>query len=269
MSTLCYARNATGVEGLERLCDRAGLVEKIGKSPTVVIKPNLVEALEPPVTTPVDLVEALVVYLQKRLCGRKIVVAEGCGARDYDTDHVFAHLGYTDMARRTGVELVDLNHEDLVELRHPECQRWPEMFLPRLVMDAFLVSVPVLKVHTLAGVTLSMKNMMGCAPPAHFQQGGHWKKAAFHDRVQEAVFDLNRYRCPDFVVLDAREGMCEAHLWGAKCEPPPRILAAGADPVAIDAFGCELLGVNWRDIRHIAMADGVLGRAGSEAAALP
>jgi uncharacterized protein (DUF362 family) len=137
------------------------------------------------------------------------------------------------------------------------------MYLPEILFDVFLISIPVLKAHSLAGVTLSMKNMMGAAPPAHFQQGGHWKKAAFHENVQEAVFDLNQYRTPDFSILDASVGMREAHLWGPTCNPPHNTLAASTDPVAIDAYGSHLLKRKWQQIGHIAMADGVLGSAQS------
>ena len=264
-----YKKTFDPAPAVGELCAAAGLCAMIPDDATVVVKPNLVEAIAPPVTTPVDVVEALCRYLMDERAGSRVVVAEGCGAKNYDTGHVFAALGYDEMAARVGVELIDLNQEETVELQRPECRRWPVMHLPRLVMDGFLISVPVLKVHTLAGVTLSMKNMMGCAPPAHYQQGGHWKKAAFHQQVQEAVLDLNRYRGPDFVLLDAREGMCEAHLWGRKCDPPPGIIAAGGDPVGMDAFGCGLLGVDWRGIGHIRMADGELGNAAACGDATP
>lgn len=106
-----------------------------------------------------------------------------------------------------------------------------------------------------------MKNMMGCAPPSHYRQGNSWGKSAFHTGMQEAVFDLNRYRTPDFTLLDASIGMAEAHLWGAHCNPPVGLLVAGDDPVAVDAYGCKLLQRDWRKVGHITMADGVLGTA--------
>ena len=55
--------------------------------------------------------------------------------------------------------------------------------------------------------------------------------------------------------------MQEAHLWGPTCEPPHRKLAAGSDPVAIDAYGTGLLGREWRQIGHLANAHGELGIA--------
>jgi len=239
----------------------AGLPGLLAGHRRVLLKPNLVEALRPPITTPVELCAAVVDFLREHLSDLEIIVAEGSGALDYTTWHSFTVLGYTAMAEAKKVRLVDLNDEDCVCLENPDCRRWPRMRLPRIVLESFVLSIPQLKAHSLAGVTLTMKNMMGAAPPAYYQQGGHWKKAAFHDDIQNAVFDLNRYRTPDFTLLDATIGMPVAHLWGPHCDPPVGRLAASADPVAVDAHGCGLLAKDWRSIGHIAMADGVLGRA--------
>lgn len=243
------------------LCDAAGLVRRLRGQRRVVLKPNLVEATKPPVTTPVELVAALVAYLQATVPKCVIVIAEGCGAQAYDTGHCFQELGYAELAVQTGVALVDLNQAPLARFEDHECQRWPEIYLPELLFGSFLISLPVLKAHSLASVTLTMKNMMGIAPPAHYQKGTHWKKAAFHRGMQGAVFDLNRYRTPDFTLLDATIGMRVAHLWGPTCDPPPNKVVAGYDPVAIDAYGAALLERDWREVGHIRLAHGVLGVA--------
>lgn len=248
-------------ESLERIITCSGL-EKIlhGSRPAILIKPNLVEALPPPITTPVGLVAALVELL-KEITSAAINIGEGSGAMQYETGRAFNELGYTDMAGRYGVKLIDLNSEKPVRLEQKACRRWPVMYLPRIALESFLISVPVLKAHSLAGVTLTMKNMMGLAPPQHYRNGGSWKKSAFHDRIQEAVADLNRYRTPDYTVLDATIGMSTAHLWGPTCDPPVNRLAAGYDPVAIDAFGTSLLNRQWRDIGHIHLVNHELGLA--------
>ncbi|MCL7487957.1 MAG: DUF362 domain-containing protein [Desulfobulbaceae bacterium] len=226
----------------------------------ILIKPNLVEALAPPITTPVGLVAALVQYL-RTITDAPILIGEGCGSIAYETGHAYDKLGYTAMAEELRVELIDLNHADLVRLSSKRCRRWPEIHLPRIVFACFLLSVPVLKAHSLAGVTLTMKNMMGLAPPSHYQQGGSWKKSAFHSGIQEAIADLNRYRAPDFTLLDASVGMPEAHLWGPACDPPVNRLAAAYDPVAMDAHGAGLLKKKWQDIKHINLVNNELGRA--------
>ncbi len=248
-------------ESVPRLLDATGLPDRLAAEKRIIIKPNLVEPLKPPITTPVELIAALVDFIHASLPHLEIIIGEGCGSSSKNTWQIFDTLGYSKLADRTGVTLLDLNEAPLVHMQDSKCGRWPEMYLPRIVFESFLISVPVLKAHSLAGVTLTMKNMMGLVPPAHYQQGGHWKKAAFHQNIQEAVFDLNRYRTPDFTLLDATIGMQEAHLWGPTCDPPPNRLAAGYDPVAMDSYGCSLLGIKWNSVGHLDMAHGILGSA--------
>ncbi len=248
-------------ESVNTILDEAGLGLRLADEKQILIKPNLVEDLKPPITTPVGLVSALVDYIQVNASHVDIIIGEGTGGTGYDTFRPFANLGYSSEASEKGVELVDLNDAPLRKISKPECGRWPEMHLPDLVFESYLISVPVLKAHSLAGVTLTMKNMMGICPPAHYQQGGAWKKASFHAGIHEAVFDLNRYRTPDFTLLDATVGMKDAHLWGPTCDPHPNMLAAGFDPVAIDAWGTAILKRDWKRIGHIRQAHGELGVA--------
>jgi len=246
---------------VHRLLDTARLAEGLSDVSLIVIKPNLVNTLLPPVTTPVALVDVLVRYLQEKSPRCQIVIGEGTGSIEYDTFHCFKTLGYTRMAADRKVELIDLNVEPLVKKSNPECARWPELFLPKILDRAFLLSVPVLKVHSLAEVSLTMKNMMGCVPPSHYRQGNSWGKSAFHSGIDAAIFDLNRYRCPDFTLLDGTVGMAQNHLWGKHCQPPVGRLAAAWNPVAIDSYGASLLGKKWQDVGHLRLAHSVLGNA--------
>lgn len=257
--------NTTFADDYKTLCqllDASTLRDCLaGQTVPILIKPNLVEALEPPITTPVALVEHLVTYLQENYPSLDLIVGEGTGSIEYDTFHCFETLGYTEMASRKKVELIDLNTEPVVRLENIKCHRWPEIFLPRIALEAFILSVPVLKAHSLADVTLTMKNMMGFAPPTHYRDGNSWGKSAFHKNIHEAIYDLNRYRKPDFTLLDASVGMAQAHLWGPTCEPPVCKLAVSDDPVAIDSYGTALLGRNWESIQHIHLSHTNLGLA--------
>ena len=258
--TVYRIKFASWKETVPVLLGCSGLPARLQDVETILLKPNLVEALPPPITTPVELVEAVVDYIQG-ISNSRIIIGEGAGAIKYDTWHVFRHLGYMDLAGRKGVELLDLNEQECTKLSCPGYRRWSEMYLPKIALESFLISIPVLKAHTLAGVTLTMKNMMGLAPPSHYRHGNSWQKSAFHAGIQEAIADLNRYRAPDFTILDATVGMAEAHLHGPECDPPRSVLAAGYDPVAIDAYGAGLLDKDWRKIGHIRSVHNELGRA--------
>jgi uncharacterized protein (DUF362 family) len=260
-STIYTSLFTSWQKSVSQLLDAAGLPDRLAAEKRIIIKPNLVEPLKPPITTPVDLVAAIVAYIKKIQPHLEIIIGEGCGSSSNNTMQVFETLGYSKLAAMTGVTLLDLNEAPLVHIQNNNCSRWPEMYLPKIAFESFIISVPVLKAHSLAGVTLTMKNMMGLAPPSHYQQGGSWKKSSFHQKIHEAVFDLNQYRTPDFTLLDATIGMQEAHLWGPTCDPPPNRIAACYDPVALDSYGCSLLGLKWNSIGHLALAHGIVGQA--------
>ena len=238
-------------ESVAAVLDAVGAAEVLKRQTAVLIKPNLVNASPLPITTPPECVEAVIEYV--RACSQaEIVVGEGCGDISLETPEVFDRLGYTDLARRYAVELVDLNHAPLVKLHNEDCPVFPEMYLPEIAMSHFLVSVPVLKAHSLSEMTGTLKNLIGLAPPEHYSgRHGSWKKAVFHGHMHQSIVDLNRYRTPDLSLVDATVGMAEFHLGGPHCDPPLNKLIASFDPVAVDRQGAELLGLDWRSVEHL------------------
>lgn len=237
-------------ESVPELLEKLGAAEALSGRSRVLVKPNLVNDSPPPVTTPVECCEAVVEYV-RRCSSARVVIAEGCGAAEYDTPEVFEKLGYTELSERLDVPLVDLNHAPAVEIRRGDCRLFSSMRLPEIAFESFILSVPVLKAHSLAGITGTLKNMMGFAPPAFYQQGGHWKKSSFHRRMHESIVELNRYVTPELTVLDGRTGLAEYHLGGAECDPPAEVLVGGYDPLAVDREAARLLGIDWRGVSHL------------------
>lgn len=245
---------------LPRLLDGIGAPEILARQTRIIIKPNLVNDSPHPVTTSPACVAALVRYLRRHTEAR-LIIAEGSGDRMLSTIQVFNRHGFFALAEEYDLKLIDLNQAPLVMLERPGLRIFPEFWIPGLIMEGFLISLANLKAHSLADVTLCMKNMIGCAPPSHYQGGGHWKKSAFHRRIHQSIFELNRHRAPDLAIIDASVGLAEHHLGGPACHPAPNRLVAGFDPVAVDAAGAELLKRPWQEVEHIRLADGVLGDA--------
>ncbi|MFH1918360.1 MAG: DUF362 domain-containing protein [Planctomycetota bacterium] len=238
-------------ESVPKALDAIGAGEVLKEQAAVLIKPNLVNDSPFPITTAPECVEAVIEYV--RSCSAAaIVVGEGCGAANLETGEVFGRLGYVDLARRLGVELIDLNHAPLTKLKNPGCPVFREMYLPEIAFSHYLVSLPVLKAHSLSEYTGTLKNMMGLVPPKHYSgRFGTWKKAVFHNRMHQSILDLNRYRTPDLSLIDASVGMSDFHLGGPRCDPPLGRLIAGFDPVEVDRRGAALLGLDWRDVAHL------------------
>ncbi|HYW80397.1 MAG TPA: DUF362 domain-containing protein [Thermoguttaceae bacterium] len=252
MSTIAEIEFVSYAASVPQAFDTIGAAEVLGRQTAILIKPNLVNASPFPVTTSVECVEAVIEYV--RSCSTApIVVGEGCGDMNLETDEVFDRLGYREMAARQAVELVDLNHAPLRKLENKECPVFPEMYLPEIALSHYLISVPVLKAHSYSEITGTLKNMIGLAPPKYYSgRFGSWKKAVFHGKMHESIVELNRYRTADLSLMDATIGMPEFHLGGAHCDPPVGKLLAGFDPVAIDRRSAELLGQDWRTIEHLA-----------------
>lgn len=231
--------------------ERAGIEKLLADKRPVMLKPNLVNATPHPVTTPPEFCEA-VIDLLRQYCDVTIVIAEGCGDVQLTTWQVFDRLGYRSLAGRMDVELVDLNESPLVLCQDDNCRRFPQLWLPQLVFNHLLISLPVLKAHSLCRFSGSMKNMMGIIPPRNYQgQYGTWKKAAFHSKLDEAIVALNNYRAPDFTVMDASIGLSEYHLGGPTCDPPVNRILAGFDARAVDREAAALLGLQWERIGHL------------------
>jgi uncharacterized protein (DUF362 family) len=217
----------------------------------ILIKPNLINDSPHPVTTAVDCCEAVIEYVRS-FSTANIVIGEGCGDAILETDDIFDSLGYRDLAERHDVGLVDLNISPLTKLENRQYTVFPEFYLPEIALTHFIISLPVLKAHSLSIITGTMKNMIGLAPPQHYSGGfGGWKKSVFHQNMHQAIVELNRYRSPDLSLMDASVGLADFHLGGRHCSPPLNKIIAGYNPLEVDRQAAELLGLNWEQIPHL------------------
>src|ERR1700721_294057 len=100
-----------------------------------------------------------------RLGGAQVLIGDG-PAMDRDTEAIIESVRLREFTGPLGRTFVDLNVDEVkrVALR-TRASRLKELFLPKTVLGVdFLVSMPKLKTHHWAGVTLSLKNMFGIVP---------------------------------------------------------------------------------------------------------
>ncbi|MFW6323665.1 MAG: DUF362 domain-containing protein, partial [Desulfovibrionales bacterium] len=158
--------NSTSIEfsdyqtSIPSILDRIGAADVLAAQNHILLKPNLVNASPPPVTTPTDCCEAIIDFIRS-VSDSRITIAEGCGDVCRETPEIFSCLGYDRLSARYGVDLTDLNAQPLVRKENPACSLFQEIFLPEIAFTTFIISIPVLKAHSLAGITGALKNMMG------------------------------------------------------------------------------------------------------------
>lgn len=232
------------------LLDKLGCGEVFAEQQKIILKPNLVGPFEPPITTDLKLIEALIEYIQSYTYA-KIVVAEGSG--ECETPKSFEKLGYDKLPRKYGIDLVDLDSLPVVKLANGAALLYKEIYLPEDILDGFLVSVPVLKDHTLTKVSLGIKNLIGILPASKYSGFWSYRKSEVHRHdCDKAIVDINLYRPIDLVVTDGAIGQTGGHLSsGVICDPPQNRLIASFDPLEADIEGAGLLGHDWKTIRHL------------------
>mgnify|MGYP005840232453 CR=1 FL=1 len=207
----------------------------------IVIKPNLIANQPYPTTTSSKTVEAIIKNLKK--FGKEIIIAEGAGWTD--TYAAYRDQGYQQIAEKHGVKLVDLNIDRVEIVENPKAIVLKEYELPLTLKDSYLVSTAVLKVHSQAGVTLSVKNMLGATI------GGH--KGRFHRRgIHESIVDINLYKAPNLAIIDGREANVKGELGGEI--QTFDLMIFSQDPVAADAVGAKILGVDPLSVKHLILA---------------
>lgn len=225
----------------------------------VLIKVNLAVAAPPQVGATCDPELALALARECREAGaRGVAFADGSAV---PMEEVLALNPIRELAQAEGFAFLDLDKS-------------PHLLVPLkdgLAVDGYILAEPVLKAEVLidlaklkthggAGVTLSMKNLMGCILGGGTYRAGRYEWADYSDRLkihttgfQEALVDLNRLIHPHLFVIDgimAQEG--NSPFQGELVEMG--ILIAGLDRVAVDATGARSMGIDPDAVGHIRLA---------------
>jgi uncharacterized protein (DUF362 family) len=223
----------------------------------VVLKPNLVEFDPAGVINTNPALVGAAIDAFRTLGASEVVVAEGPGHRR-DTEYLLAASGLHRVLNDRRVRYVDLNQDDVKRIPLvSRYTRFDHLYLPDTVMTAdLLVSMPKLKTHHWAGVTLSLKNMFGVVPGAVYG----WPKNALHwAGIAESILDINAaLTMPLFAIVDAIVGM----EGNGPIQGTARHCGAvvfGADLVAVDATAARLMGVDPMRVRYLAKAGAFLG----------
>ncbi len=184
------------------------------------------------------------------------MIGEGPG-HQRDTELVVQAAGLNPHLSERQIEFVDLNRDELRKVKlKANYSGLGELWLPRAVLESdFVVSMPKVKTHHWAGVTLSLKNMFGIVPGMKYG----WPKNLLHwSGIHESILDICATVPIHFVIADgitAMEG--NGPLQGSARQLGKIVLAD--DPVAADATCARLMGFDPLRVRHLSEGCRFLG----------
>ena len=218
----------------------------------VLLKPNLIEALPPEAaaTTHPEVVRALVRLFKEK--GAEVHIGDSSRFGNVgNTTRAFEVCGMTRIAEEEGVELVNLEADDVLK-ETAEREILQKIYAAKTVA-AFdrIISIPKLKMHMLMKFSGAAKNLVGCIP------GGG--KALAHAigntpmKFAHMVVALTRVLRPSLSVMDA--------IWGMEGNGPvygqPKklgVILASENPFALDWVASGMIGYEPREVEITACA---------------
>jgi uncharacterized protein (DUF362 family) len=254
---------------VEEAIDLLGGIKHVTKGKrSLMLKPNLVFP-DPKATTKPEVVRTIAHLMQR--AGMEVSIGEGSAAApkfnligsdtfrtrkreilDPMQQYVFDQLGYTDLAKALRVPLVNLHSGEMADVAVPGAFVFPKVTIHRALTETdLLCSVPMMKTHQLATVTLGMKNLIGVYPGTVYQSvRGH-----MHDLTSEvdptgvaaAIVDMVRANKLGLVVVDGSMAM-EGN--GPSMGPLVKmdVIVAGTNPLATDMVAASLMGFEPREV---------------------
>jgi uncharacterized protein (DUF362 family) len=272
---IARVRGGDVARAVEAAVDLIGGIHAIARGrDRVMLKPNLVTD-DPACTTSPQVVRTLATLLAR--AGRDVSIGEGsavastvnqrdgavCRTKKRDLldglqRRVFERLGYTELASTLRVPLVNLHTGDLVEVDVPGAFVFPRLSLHRSLREVdLLCSVPMMKTHVFAQVTLGMKNLVGLFPGEIYGS----PRREMHDaaaRVEPsataaAIVDMVRANPLGLVVIDGSKAM-EGNGPSAGTVVPMGVIVAGTNPLATDMVAASLMGFEPEEVPTFAWA---------------
>jgi len=224
-----------------------GMERFVRPSMRVLLKPNLlsVASIDKAITTHPAMIQAVAELVKE--AGASVLIGDSPAGPTENGPRAWRKIGLTDVAERTGAELVHFDDVAWKQLNGHD------YFIARPVCEVdLIINLPKLKTHLLTLYTGSVKNLFGVIPGT--------RKRQVHVRapgVQEfsrALVDVLELVKPGLTILDGIIGQ-EGYGPGARGTPHRYgCVAASSDPVALDTVITQAMGCRPGQVLHLAIA---------------
>ncbi len=247
-------------DGIEEAAHRViaqvgGMGSVLKGAKMAVIKPNFVAGRGAATgsTTSFALIKA--VSDEVRACGAEPVLCEMPGT-EFDREATYTILGVERFCDENGIRILRIDPEgderDWAAVQPAGAKKLRRFHIPRVLNDACLINLPVLKTHVVSGMSLAMKNPMGILPRPD-------RRSMHTFGIDQSIVDMNLGLKPALTIVDGSAGQDgDGPLYGDTSDL--RVLVAGRDSLAVDLVCCQLVGVKPRDIPHLRLALAQFGK---------
>ncbi|MGA2642240.1 MAG: DUF362 domain-containing protein [Spirochaetia bacterium] len=254
-------RVLAAVRGALSSFDIAGIVRDTTAAGTpILLKPNLLTAAaaEKGVTTHPAVFSAVARVLQEN--GARLTFGDSPNLTSRP-QAAARRCGLLEEAEARGIPLADFENGE--DVSYPQGLQERRFHIARGALEAgAIVNLPRLKTHAFTIMTGALKNTFGVVP------GG--RKAGFHlshpnmEDFSRMIVDLNGLVRSRLVVLDSVKAM-QGNGPGSGQLVDVGLLIVSDDPVAADAVGCRIMGIDPMSVPHVRIAhESGLGNAHPE-----
>ncbi|HUT68628.1 MAG TPA: DUF362 domain-containing protein [Dehalococcoidales bacterium] len=220
----------------------------VNKNSRVFIKPNFTfPYYKEGITTSPEFLKCLLELLRGK-AGSVIVGESDGGNHSFTADEAFEGHDMPRICKEAGAELVNLSKLPRETVGGEIQGKKVSVRLPRLLLEGIdcFISVPVLKVHAMTGITLSIKNLWGCHPDT--------MRCLEHQNLSYKLALITRTLKPRIVIIDGTYGLDGHGPMFGEAKKLDLIMVAD-NPVVADSLGAALMGIPLRLAGHILVAE--------------
>ncbi len=226
---------------IPRLLELIKLQNELKKYDKVIIKPYL--STNEATNTKLEFVEEVLKFcLANKHPVAELFIAEGSDGSN--TLELFNSLGYKKLAEKYSIGLIDLNETETEAIQDGEFLRFEELHYPRILKDAFIISLTSLFENPETEMHGALTNMLGAFPANKYQGFFSSNKNKIRKwPIKFSIHDILKVKMPQFALIDVSS---------------KGTIIAG-HPLEADKKAATLLGKEWRTIPHLKLLDESFG----------
>jgi uncharacterized protein (DUF362 family)/ferredoxin len=213
----------------------------------ILLKPNLNSNMNALTGNTTDLrLLAAVIEILRGKGYKNITIGEGTNSGYYRNNiSVISRLKVDKLAKYYGVKVIDLNYSEPVYI---DFEQGVKAGVAKEIIEAdFIINMPKLKTHFEAGMSICLKNLMGCLV-------GQENKKKTHQSLAANILNINRFVKPHLHIVDAlisMEGLGPTRGTPVKTGK----IFVGTDPYLIDLMCTRFVSFDYKKVGVLVEAE--------------